>query len=131
MEITDYIKLARPEFRTICIQYLGEYKRSCPSHPGHQKQRNGLGLHTVQVIEKALHLNQEFNRQDIIEICLAHDLKHWTELPLKEGQVIAIEATKGLPWKIWRRTEHCRLVALILISDMWSAYVNINNLKGE
>lgn len=98
------------------------------SHPGIQHGPNGMAIHTIQVIEKALELNQGFDPQEVIETCLAHDLKHWRELPLNECQTTAILATKGLPWKVWRKTTPWyRFVALILIADMWSAYVNIGN----
>lgn len=124
VQLTDYIEKTRPEFKALCLEHLAEYERAMPSHPGSQKGQNGLALHTVQVIEKALELNPGCDPQEIIETCLVHDLKHWKTFPLRPRQVMAIEATKGLPWKRWRRTPEHRFVALILVADMWSAYLN-------
>ena len=127
MTLLEYIDRSRPEFKAGCLPYVGEYARRLPSHPGSQKDQNGLALHTVQVIEKALELNQEFEPRDIIETGLAHDLTNWQELPLLDFQVLAIQATRGLPWKVWRKTPHYRFVALILVADMWSAYLNLGD----
>lgn len=127
MTLTDYIEQTRPEFKAVCLKYLEEFEKPLRSHPGKQRGPNGLAIHTVQVIEKALELNQGFEPQEIIETCLAHDLENWRELPLSTGQIVAIDATKGLLWKVWRKTPEYRFVALILIADMWSAYVNIED----
>lgn len=128
-ELMDYINSTRPEFKAVCLRHAAEYERAMPTHPGDQQGRNGLAIHTLQVIKMALELNQEFDEQEIIETCLAHDLKRWRQLPLRNHQRLAVEATRGLPWKLWRKaTDKYRFVALILIADMWSAYVNV---KGE
>jgi len=123
--LDHYLAQTRPEFRQAFLPYVSEFARPMPTHPGAQRAPNGLALHTGQVIRKALELNQEFAAQEIIECCLAHDLKHWPRLPLTPCQVTAIRATRGLAWKHWRRTPHYRFVALILIADMWSAYINV------
>ena len=128
MDVAHYIDQTRPEFQAVCERNIGEFARQLPSHPGRQKGLNGLAIHTVQVIEKALELNQGFDPQEIIETCLAHDLNCWQDFPLSPCQTIAIQATKGLPWKVWRQTPHYRFTALILIADMWSAYVNYQDL---
>lgn len=125
-QLAEYIDQTRSEFREICLRFIEEYRAGLPSHPGKQKRRNGLAIHTIQVVKKALELNQEFEPQEIIETCLAHDLKHWETLPLHQHQTIAILATKGLRWEMWRKKTQCyRFVVLILIADMWSAYLNI------
>jgi hypothetical protein len=124
-DINDYINQTREEIKVKLLTYLDEYELPHGgSHPIKQKQAGGNKLHTLEVVEMALKLNQQFDPQEIIETCLIHDLKHWREFPLKENQILAIKATKGLPWETWRHTPHFRFVALILIADMWSAYVN-------
>lgn len=124
-QLVEYIEESREPVRELLLKYIGEFDRGCRgSHPLRQREIGGLGLHTLQVIKKALELNQKFDRLDIIEVCLVHDLKYWKSFPLMDHQKLAIEATKGLPWERWRPTDHYRFVALILISDMWSAYVN-------
>lgn len=99
----------------------------CRNHPGVQAERGGLKIHTLQVIGKALELNQNFDRRELIECCLVHDVRGCEELPLTDAQRFAIKATKGLPFREWRFSGHHRFVALILIADMWSAYVNEDN----
>lgn len=126
--LEDFINETREPVRDLCFKYIDEFKRGIDSHPAKQREVNGLRLHTIQVIRKALELNQIFNRQEIIETCLVHDLKHWKEFPLNKCQVIAIRATKGLRWEEWRPTRCYKFVALILIADMWSAYLNEENL---
>lgn len=127
-ELEKYINETRRPVRVLCVKYIDEFRRGIRSHPNKQKEENGLRRHTIQVINKALELNQEFDRQEIIETCLVHDMRHWKDFPLKEHQVTAIEATKGLPWEVWRRREKHRFTALILIADMWSAYINEKDL---
>lgn len=129
MTLDSYIKEVGDPIGTLCLKYKDEYENPCRgSHPGKQKQPGGLGLHTVQVIEKALELNQVFNRKEIIEVCLVHDLRHWKAFPLNEAQMLAIRATKGTPYEVWRPTPHFRFVVLILIADMWSAFINEKDL---
>jgi hypothetical protein len=99
-----------------------------PHHPGKQKEVGGMKLHTIQVIKKALELNQEFPEKEIIECCLVHDIKGCEKLPLTERQRIAIETTKGLSYSEWRKKPDYRFTVLILIADMWSAFINIKNL---
>lgn len=127
--LLDYINRTDPEFKTICLKYLEEFEKPLHSHPGRQRGLNGLAIHTVQVIEKALEWNQGFDCREIIETCLAHDLKNWREFKLQSNQVTAIRATKGLRWEVWRKTPYYRFVVLILIADMWSAYLNIEDKK--
>jgi len=131
MTLFDYIDRARPEIRQLCLEHLDEFKRGVKSHPGKQKGKDGLSLHTCQVIGKALELNQVFDEQEIIETCLVHDLTCWEKFPLKAHQVTAILATKGLPWKAWRHRDKHAFTALILIADMWSAYINENDEEEE
>lgn len=129
MEILEeFINEANEPIKKLCLKYIYEFKRGIPSHPGKQKKLNGLRLHTVQVIKKALELNQVFDRKEIIETCLVHDLRHWKKFPLNECQKTAIMATKGLRWEEWRLTKCYKFVTLILIADMWSAYLNDKNL---
>ena len=103
-------------------------KEIAPRHPGIQGKPGGRLIHTLQVIDKALELNQTQNRREIIEACLVHDIKGCETLPLTDAQRLAIGATKGVPYKVWRPTPYFRFVVLILISDMWSAFVNEKNL---
>ena len=126
--LEDFINEVSEPIKNLCLKYIDEFKRGIRSHPGKQKEINGLRLHTIQVIKKALELNQIFDRKDIIEVCLVHDLKHWKEFPLNECQKMAIMVTKGLRWEEWRPTECYKFVVLILIADMWSAYLNEKNL---
>jgi len=99
-------------------------------HPGIQKLEGGLKIHTIQVTKKALELNQEFDEKEVIEVCLIHDIKGCEKLPLTIRQRMAIDATKGLPYEKWRQNKPdiYRFVVLILIADMWSAFINIKNL---
>lgn len=97
-------------------------------HPGIQNQPGGRLIHTIQVIEKALELNQTHNRREVIEACLVHDIRGCEKLPLSDAQRDAIAATKGMPYEEWRPKPHFRFVVLILISDMWSAFVNEKNI---
>jgi len=104
----------------------------CPrksAHPDNHKQTGGLKIHTLQVIKKALELNQEFDDKEIIECCLIHDIKGCEKLPLTERQRVAIQTTKGLPYEEWRKNtpEIYKFVVLILIADMWSAFINVKN----
>ena len=126
--LEEFVNETREPIKNLCLKYIDEFKRCIGSHPGKQKEINGLRLHTVQVIKKALELNQTFDKREIIEVCLVHDLKHWKSFPLTECQKMAIMATKGLRWEEWRPTKCYKFVVLILIADMWSAYLNDNNL---
>jgi hypothetical protein len=123
--LREYIERARPEFKARCLKYIKEYERPIRAHRGSQRGPNGLAIHTVQVIEKALELNAGFDEQHVIEAALVHDLEHWEEFPLRPYQTTAVLATRGLPWQVWRKhSRHYRFVVLILIADMWSAYLN-------
>ena len=105
-----------------------ETDRMRGAHPGIQKVSGGKKLHTLQVIEKALELNQVHDRREIIECCLVHDIKGCELLPLTGAQRLAIAATKGkAEYRDWRPTPYFRFVVLILIADMWSAFVNEDN----
>ena len=127
MNVSDYLKKTRAEFREAFARYSTNLSVGMPSHPGKQKGPGGMELHVLEVIEKALQLNNGLDEGQIIEACLAHDLDHWDELPLYPWQTVAILATKGMPWEIWRKkTRHFRFVVLILIADMWSAYLGKN-----
>lgn len=131
-KLLEYIDRTRPEFKAVCMKYITEYERPLRAHPGAQRGVNGLAIHTIQVIEKALELNQGHDEQEIIEACLAHDLKYWDTFPLRPHQTAAILATKGLRWEVWRKhIRHYRFVVLILIADMWSAYLNASGVKTE
>lgn len=127
MKLEYWIKKASKPIGELCTKHISEYERGIGSHPSKQKERGGLRLHTVQVINKALELNQVFDSREIIETCLIHDLKHCLEFPMNDTQRTAILATKGLSWDVWRHTPHYKFVALILIADMWSAYINEKN----
>jgi len=97
-------------------------------HPGKQKEEGGRKLHTIQVIKKALELNQEFPEVEIIECCLIHDIPGCEKVELTDRQRTAIAATKGLPYSEWRKRPDYRFTVLILIADMWSAFINIKDL---
>lgn len=127
-----YINKCSENIKHFCLDRIKKYDRGCPkysSHPDKQKEIGGLCLHTVQVIEKALELNQTFNEIEIIECCLIHDLKDWNIADLNEKQKNAILTTKGLPYEKWRKTKDYRFVVLILIADMWSAFINEKNYE--
>lgn len=118
-----------PQVMSFCLAHLTDFDRKLPTHPGRQRLKGGLGLHTIQVIKKALELNQNLDPIEIIEVCLVHDLKGCEKLPLTKCQRMAVGATKGrISYKDWRFTECFRFVALILIADMWSAFINIGDL---
>lgn len=129
--IEDYLKEISPPFMEFYIKNKETFEtdRMKGCHSGIQRLSGGKKLHTLQVIEKALELNQNQDRREIIECCLVHDIKGCEGLPLTHAQRLAIAATKGLEYKDWRPTNHFRFVVLILIADMWSAFVNVNNLE--
>jgi len=56
MTLEDYIDQTSEPIKTLCYKYLDEYKRRT-NHLGKQREVNGLRVHTIQVIEKALELN--------------------------------------------------------------------------
>lgn len=127
--IDDYLIEVGKPFSDFYIESRDWFeKERAPRHPGIQGMPGGRVIHTLQVIEKALELNQTQDRKEVIECCLVHDIRGCEKLPLTEQQRLAIEATKGLPYKKWRPTPYFRFVVLILISDMWSAFVNEKNL---
>jgi hypothetical protein len=129
MELRNYIGLASEPFRKFCLEHINEFDNKKPTHPGNQKLFGGLKLHTEQVIKKALELNQDCNEQELIECLLVHDLHKWETLPLTDAQRLAILATKGRKlYEDWRPTSHYKFVVLVLIADMWSAFINDNNL---
>lgn len=130
LELQSYIAEARETFKQFCIDNKGLLNNGrCRNHPGRQRIRpDGLKLHILQTIRKALELNQTCDRQEIIETLLVHDLPGWNKLPLKENQILAIKTTKGTPYEVWRPTPFFRFVALILIADMWSAFINEKDL---
>lgn len=101
-------------------------KGRCRNHPGSQSIKpGGLKLHILQVITKALELNQSCNEQQLIETLLVHDIKGCESLPLTAAQRLAIAATKGqASYSDWRPTPHYKFVVLVLIADMWSAFIN-------
>ena len=100
----------------------------CRNHPKKQRETGGLKIHTIQVIKKALELNQVGNEREIIECCLVHDIRGCENLPLSDAQRLAIGATKGLPFMKWRHSGHHKFVVLVLIADMWSAFINEKDL---
>lgn len=128
MTLDEYIQLAREPIKKFCIDHLPDYERPMPTHPGKQNLSGGKKVHTLQVIDKALELNQEFGEQDIIETCLVHDIRNCESLELLPHQRLAIAATKGKAvYEDWRHTPYYRFVVLILIADMWSAFINIQD----
>lgn len=129
-EIYPYLEEVRPEFKRFYLnRQEGFEEERCKTHPSKQKLPGGRLLHTIQVIKKALELNQSCSRVDIIEAALVHDMKGWEELPLNECQVMAIKATKGkIGYKQWRKTKCYKFVVLLLIADMWSAFLNEKDL---
>ena len=134
MNIENYLnKISKPFLDFYLSNKETFEKANCmrrSSHPDSQKKTGGLKLHTLQVIKKALELNQEFNEREIIECCLVHDIKGCEKLQLTKRQRIAIATTKGLSYDVWRKNEPeiYKFVVLILIADMWSAFINIKNL---
>jgi len=129
-KIDEYLKLVGKPFFDFYIESRGWFeKERAPRHPGVQGLPGGRVIHTIQVIKKALELNQVFNEKEIIECCLVHDIRGCEKLPLTKCQRMAIEATKGLPYEKWRPTECYKFVVLILISDMWSAFINEKNMS--
>jgi len=128
-KLENYIQQVSKPIRDFCLNHINDYEFRKPTHPGNQKFTGGLRLHTIQVIEKALELNQIHDRNEIIECCLVHDVKGCEALPLTEAQRMAIKATKGqADYRIWRPTPFHKFVVLILIADMWSAFINDKNL---
>jgi hypothetical protein len=125
----SYLKEISPPFLDFYLKNKEWFETARhKNHVGSQKSTGGLKLHTMQVINMALHLNQKHDRKEIIECCLIHDIRGCEELPLTEAQRLAIRATKGAKHKEWRHTNHYQFVCLILISDMWSAYLNEKDL---
>ena len=125
-----YLKEVRKPFYEFYIKNKDLIETGkCRNHPGKQNKRGGLKLHILQVIGKALELNQVCDRQEIIECCLVHDLKGYSQLPLTKAQKLAIETTKGrIKFREWRFSGYHKFVVLILIADMWSAYINEKDL---
>jgi hypothetical protein len=127
--MTEYLSIIGQPFLEFYLKNKETFEtQKHPHHPGKQKEIGGLKLHTEQVIKKALELNQEFPDKEIIECCLVHDIKGCEKLPLTERQRTAIASTKGMPYSEWRKQSDYRFTVLILISDMWSAFINIKNL---
>lgn len=120
----------RPEFIAFWEESLPWFcKERAPRHPGIQNYPGGRVIHTFQVLRMADHLTPDHYRDELYECCLVHDIRGCEKLPLTEAQRLAIAATKGLPYEKWRPTPHFRFVALVLIADMWSAFVNkLNNV---
>ena len=128
-ELDSYLKEIRKPFLDFYLENKDWFNTARHSHhPSKQKEVGGMKLHTLQVIKKALELNQVCDRREIIECCLVHDIKGCENLPLTEAQRFAIKATKGLSLPQWRHSGHYKFVTLILISDMWSAYLNDKDL---
>lgn len=130
-QLHDYINGARPEVRDYCLKHIDLYTKGRKrTHPGIQKKEGGFGQHILQVIERVLELNQECDQRELVECVLVHDLPHCDRLPfLSEAQMLAIAATKGkATYSDWRHTPHYKFVVLILIADMWSAFINEKNL---
>lgn len=134
MTLVDYVSECRPHIR----DWIQEPERwrllmtaRMPTHPGAQKQVGGLALHVQQVIEKALELNQSCDRQEIIECALVHDLPRCESINLTPAQRMAIAATKGQAiYENWRHSGYDTFTVLILIADMWSAFINDKNLSS-
>ena len=128
-KLEDYIQQVSEPIKSFCLQHIKDYEARKSTHPGNQKLIGGLRLHTVQVIKKALELNQIHDRIEIIECCLIHDIKGCEKLPFTDAQRMAIKATKGqADYRIWRPQSYHKFVVLILIADMWSAFINDKNL---
>ena len=127
--IEEYLDKVSEPFRKFYLENKDWFDTARhPHHPSKQKEIGGLKLHTEQVIKKALELNQVCDERELIEICLVHDIRGCEKLPLTDAQRLAVGATKGLEFKKWRHTEHYRFVVLVLISDMWSAFINEKDL---
>lgn len=123
--LTQYIQNSR--FSDYLTKHYDTLENGrCRNHPGKQRVKpGGLALHIEQVIRKALELNQTCDERELIDCILVHDLPNCLSLDLTENQRWAIKATKGLAnYKDWRPTPSFRFVVLILISDMWSAFIN-------
>lgn len=127
-ELISYINRCNPHIKGFCLDHLRDFENKKRTHPSKQKLEGGLRLHTLQVIKKALELNQVENEVEIIECCLVHDITGCESLELTECQRMAIAATKGLPYEKWRPTVCYKFVVLILIADMWSAFINERDL---
>jgi len=131
LNIEDYLREVSQPFLEFYLAHQKQFEtdRMTGSHPADQKVSGGKKIHTMQVIKKALEWNQSHNRKEIIECCLVHDIKGCESLPLTDAQRLAIAATKGqAEYRHWRPSPHFRFVVLILIADMWSAFINE---KGE
>lgn len=125
-----YISQCREPIQQFCLNDIDTFlygrKRT---HPGIQKEKGGFGEHILQVIDKALELNQECDEQELIECILVHDLKNCESLPLTPAQRFAIETTKGKSdYTHWRHTPYYKFVVIVWIADMWSAFINVKNL---
>jgi hypothetical protein len=129
-DVDDYIADCRPEVRAWLEAQRDRIESAAcgGAHPAKQKRSpGGLKRHLLQTIEKALELNQLHSEVDIIETLLVHDLRRPETAPLKDYQLLAIAATKGTPYEVWRKSPEFRFVALILVVDMWSAFVNVED----
>ena len=128
-DLDNYLEEVSEPICKFCLENREAFETGrCRNHPGKQKLPGGLKFHTLQVIKKALELNQVLDRREIIETTLVHDIKGYEKLPLSKCQKMAIAATKGLPYREWRPTECYKFVVLILIADMWSAFINERDL---
>ena len=132
-EFESYVAMCRPPIRA----WLEEKRdvldngRCGGSHSGRQRSKpDGLKYHLVDVCRRALEWNQTCDPAEVVECVLVHDLPDPFSAPLSEAQRVAINATKGLPYREWRPTPVFRFVALILIADMWSAFVNERDIDS-
>lgn len=129
LTIEDCLVEIRQPFREYYLKHKDWFDTARhPRHPGKQKERGGLRFHTIQVINKALEWNQSCDRRELIECCLVHDMPDCFDLPLTDAQRFAIRATKGAGYKEWRHCGHHVFVVLVLIADMWSAFINEKDL---
>jgi len=129
-ELERYLKEVRKPFYDFYIKNKDSIENGkIKNHPSKQKERGGFKLHILQVIKKALEFNQVCDRQELIECCFIHDFGDYKKLPLTEAQLMAIRATKGeAKFREWRFSGHHKFVVLVLIADMWSAYINEKDL---
>jgi hypothetical protein len=131
-----YISQCRPEIAAWIREpgHINElFTERKRTHPGVQRLPGGLAHHTLQTLRMALQLNQECAAQELIECLLVHDI-HGSEgiKELTDAQRLAIDATKGrAQYKQWRPTPHVKFVVLVLIADMWSAFLNEDDLIVE
>lgn len=107
------------------------FDRRLPTHVGKQRGPGGLRLHVEQVEDFANFLNQflsnSYSEETIRRVALYHDFEGiLTDLTAEEQEAIAVTKKPANSTEVYKRN---KLAIIILLADMWSAFVNERNMK--